>query len=48
MEKTGGVEKLKDRITPEMTRATYRVSRHGMAGTAANFALHVAERARLC
>ncbi len=31
---------------PEMKRATYRVPRHGAAGTAANLVLHLADRAR--
>jgi predicted nucleotide-binding protein (sugar kinase/HSP70/actin superfamily) len=42
MEKTGGLDKLKARITPEMRKATYLVPRYGVAGTAANFALHLA------
>jgi predicted nucleotide-binding protein (sugar kinase/HSP70/actin superfamily) len=36
------LEQLKERETPEMRRATYRVPRHGVAGTAANYALHLA------
>lgn len=43
MERTGGLDKLKERITPEMRKATYRVPRYGVAGTAANFALHLAQ-----
>lgn len=35
-------EKLKESVTPEQARATYRVPRYGVAGTAANFALHLA------
>ena len=37
-------EKLQERITPEMRKATYKVPRSGLAaGTAANFALHLAQ-----
>ena len=36
------VEQLKERETNEMRRATYRVPRYGVAGTAANYALHLA------
>jgi predicted nucleotide-binding protein (sugar kinase/HSP70/actin superfamily) len=36
-------EQLKERETPEMRRATYRVPRYGVAGTAANYALHLAQ-----
>lgn len=36
------LEQLKDRETPQMRRATYRVPRHGVAGTAANYVLHLA------
>jgi predicted nucleotide-binding protein (sugar kinase/HSP70/actin superfamily) len=43
MERTGGLDKLKERVTPEMRKATYRVPRYGVAGTAANFALHLAQ-----
>jgi len=35
-------ERLQERITPDMRKATYRVPRYGAAGTAANFALHLA------
>jgi len=31
---------------PEMKRATYRVPRHGAAGTAANLVLHLVDRVR--
>ena len=34
---------LAERETPEMRRATYRVPRYGVAGTAANYALHLAQ-----
>jgi predicted nucleotide-binding protein (sugar kinase/HSP70/actin superfamily) len=37
------VEKLRERETPEMRRATYRVPRYGVVGTAANYALHLAQ-----
>ena len=33
---------LAARVTPEMRKATYKVPRYGVAGTAANFALHLA------
>jgi predicted nucleotide-binding protein (sugar kinase/HSP70/actin superfamily) len=36
-------EQLKEREMPEMRRATYRVRRYGVAGTAANYALHLAQ-----
>ncbi len=36
-------EELRRRETPEMRRATYRVPRHGVTGTAANYALHLAQ-----
>ncbi|MGH8724703.1 MAG: hypothetical protein ACREU1_07570 [Burkholderiales bacterium] len=43
IERTGStVEKLKERETAETRRATYRVPRYGVAGTAANYALHLA------
>jgi hypothetical protein len=43
LERTGMTpEKLAARVTPAMRKATYRVPRHGVAGTAANFALHLA------
>ena len=45
LERTGMTEgKLREAIAerPELTRATYRVPRYGVAGTAANLALHVA------
>jgi predicted nucleotide-binding protein (sugar kinase/HSP70/actin superfamily) len=35
---------LLSRVTPEMRRATYKVPHYGIAGTAANFALHLAAR----
>src|SRR5262249_30002773 len=35
--------KLQARVTAEMTKATYRVPRYGVAGTAANFALYLAQ-----
>jgi predicted nucleotide-binding protein (sugar kinase/HSP70/actin superfamily) len=48
LERTGmSAEKLAARQTPAMRKATYRVPRTGAAaGTAANFALHLAEAAR--
>jgi len=43
MERIGiAPEKLAARATPKMRKATYRVPRYGVAGTAANFALHLA------
>ena len=36
------LEQLRARETPEMRKATYRVPRYGVAGTAANYALHLA------
>jgi len=43
LERTGmTAERLASRVTPEMTKATYRVPHLGVAGTAANFALHLA------
>jgi hypothetical protein len=39
-------EELASRVTPEMRRATYKVPRCGVAGTAANFALHLASGLR--
>jgi hypothetical protein len=43
LERTGlTAEQLRERERPEMRRATYRVPRHGAAGTAANYALHLA------
>ena len=44
LNKTGlSVDQLQSRITPEMRRATYKVPHSGIAaGTAANFALHLA------
>jgi predicted nucleotide-binding protein (sugar kinase/HSP70/actin superfamily) len=36
------VERLRERETAEMRRATYRVPRYGVTGTAANYALHLA------
>jgi hypothetical protein len=35
-------DQLRERETPEMRRATYRVPRGGAVGTAANYALHLA------
>jgi predicted nucleotide-binding protein (sugar kinase/HSP70/actin superfamily) len=35
---------LQSRLTPDMRRSTYRVPHRGLAGTAANFALHLAAR----
>jgi hypothetical protein len=44
MERTGTTpEKLAARVRPGMRKATYRVPHLGVAGTAANFALHLAE-----
>jgi hypothetical protein len=44
LEQTGmSAEKLREKETPEMRKATYRVPRHGAAGTAANYALHLAQ-----
>ena len=41
-EQVGDLDRLKERITPEMRRATWRLPRSGAAaGTAANFALHL-------
>ena len=37
-----GAEQLRERETVEMRRATYRVPRHGVVGTAANYAMHLA------
>jgi hypothetical protein len=43
LERTGMTpEKLAARVRPEMRKATYRVPHQGVAGTAANFALHLA------
>lgn len=43
LERTGMTpERLASRVTPAMRQATYRVPRLGAAGTAANFALHLA------
>src|SRR5574341_2235210 len=43
LERTGMTpEKLAARVPDDMRRATYVVPRHGVAGTAANFALHLA------
>jgi predicted nucleotide-binding protein (sugar kinase/HSP70/actin superfamily) len=43
LEKIGLTEgELASRVTPEMRKATYRVPHMGAAGTAANFALHLA------
>jgi predicted nucleotide-binding protein (sugar kinase/HSP70/actin superfamily) len=36
-------ERLRERETAEMRRATYRVPHYGVAGTAANYALHLAQ-----
>jgi predicted nucleotide-binding protein (sugar kinase/HSP70/actin superfamily) len=44
LEKAGrSVEELKDKETPQMKKATFRVPRYGVAGTAANYALHLAQ-----
>jgi hypothetical protein len=44
LERTGStLERLKERETVEMRRATYRVPHYGVAGTAANYALHLAQ-----
>jgi len=44
IERTGvPLATLQSRITPEMRKATYKVPRYGAAGTAANFALHLAQ-----
>ncbi len=37
------LDELRQRETPEMRRATYRVPRYGVTGTAANYALHLAQ-----
>jgi predicted nucleotide-binding protein (sugar kinase/HSP70/actin superfamily) len=37
------VEQLRERETPAMRRATCRVPHHGVTGTAANYALHLAQ-----
>jgi predicted nucleotide-binding protein (sugar kinase/HSP70/actin superfamily) len=37
------LDQLRERETPQMRRATYRVPHHGAAGTAANYALHLAQ-----
>ena len=43
LERTGMTpERLREREEPAMRRATYRVPRYGVAGTAANYALHLA------
>lgn len=43
IERTGlSISALQSRVTPEMRRATYRVPRYSVAGTAANFATHLA------
>lgn len=39
-------DQLQARVTAKMRQATYKVPRHGAAGTAANFALHLAAGAR--
>jgi hypothetical protein len=36
------VGQLRERETPQMRRATWLVPRHGVTGTAANYALHLA------
>jgi predicted nucleotide-binding protein (sugar kinase/HSP70/actin superfamily) len=41
-----GVDTLRNLVTPEMRKPTYNVPRYGAAGTAANFALHLAAQAR--
>lgn len=44
LERTGSTaERLRERETAEMRRATYRVPHHGVAGTAANYALHLSQ-----
>ncbi len=44
LERTGKtLDQLRERETAEMRRATYRVPRHGVTGTAANYALHLAQ-----
>jgi predicted nucleotide-binding protein (sugar kinase/HSP70/actin superfamily) len=40
------VDQLRSRVTPEMRLATYAVPRYGVAGTAANFARHLAAGGR--
>jgi predicted nucleotide-binding protein (sugar kinase/HSP70/actin superfamily) len=43
LERTGMTpERLRERETAAMRRATFRVPRHGVTGTAANYALHLA------
>jgi len=42
------VDQLRSRVTPEMRKATYKVPHRGVAGTAANFALHLAGTGRSC
>jgi predicted nucleotide-binding protein (sugar kinase/HSP70/actin superfamily) len=37
------LDQLRERETAEMRRATYRVPRYGVVGTAANYALHLAQ-----
>jgi predicted nucleotide-binding protein (sugar kinase/HSP70/actin superfamily) len=37
------LDQLRERETPQMRRATYRVPHFGAAGTAANYALHLAQ-----
>lgn len=39
-------EQLQSRVTPAMRRSTFVVPRHGVAGSAANFALHLAAGGR--
>lgn len=39
-------DKLQSRVTAEMRKSTYKVPRYGVAGTAANFALHLAAGGR--
>src|SRR5688572_4437387 len=44
LEQTGmTAEKLRERETAEMRKATFRVPRRGAAGTAANYALHLVQ-----
>jgi hypothetical protein len=44
LERTGRtVDQLRERETAAMRRATYRVPRLGTTGTAANYALHLAQ-----
>jgi predicted nucleotide-binding protein (sugar kinase/HSP70/actin superfamily) len=40
------VDQLRSRVTADMRRATFRIPRYGVAGTAANFARYLATRSR--